>query len=251
MATPASEGAEIRRPVPYVSFSALRKLLERMVSEGAPPGRVDRTYLTGMSGGYQNQITAALRALGLVDALSSPTRELMSLVSNLEAELPAFMQRSIAILYPEANALAQRNGSAGQLADVFRSEYGIQGSTLENAIRFYLDACAFAGVPTGTHFKAPVRARKSPAKKVPQPKVDAPFGPVRAPADQPHPAMAMPSSTERVDLASGGHLVLTMAVDLFALDEKDRAFVFDIIDRVKGYKSERDAPTLLRDFDSE
>lgn len=230
------ESASPERRVPYVSFSAFQKLLRRIAEEGGPPDRIDRTYLTGMSGGYQAQILASLRALGLIDAEGSPTQELTVLSRSLDGELQGFMQRSVELLYPEAVELAKRRGSAGQLHEIFRQEYGLSGSTLESAIRFYLDASTFAGVAVSPNFRPPARARARKAAKVTAPSGKAPST-TTVTQHQSAPSMgSMPTSTQRVDLASGGNLVLTMAADVFALSEKDRQFVFEIVDKVRAYR---------------
>ncbi len=234
-----SERTEQRRLAPYVSFAAFRKLLDRMAGEHGPPGRIDRSYLTGMSGGYQAQLLAALRSLELIDSEGVPTQELKRLTADLEAELPGFMQRRVALLYPEAVALAEANGSAGQLAEAFRSVFGFTGSTLESAIRFYLDASQFAGMRLSAHFRPPTRGRKARVRRSPTPsstKATAPRVRDDAQSTPPPTVGAVPSSTQRVELSSGGNLVLTMSVDLFSLTDDDRTFVFDIVDRVKAYK---------------
>jgi len=224
--------------VPYVSFVAVKKQLERMAGEHGPPGRVDRSYLTGMSGGYQGQILSALRSLDLINSDGVPTDELGRLVAALDAELPAFMQRKVAVLYPDAVDLAKQNGTAGQLHDLFRQQYGITGSTLDSAIRFYLEASKFAGLPVSTHFRPPSRTRK--ARKAAPSNTRAKEASAGATSSPEAPKIGtMPSSTQRVELGSGGSLVVTMSVDLFSLTDDDRTFVFDIIDRMKKY---RDAP---------
>lgn len=236
--TTATEPVEARRYVPYVSFATLQNLLIRMANEGAPPDRIDRSYLSGMSGGYQAQLLGAMRALGLIDLEGAPTAELHTLTTVLDREFPGFMQRQISQLYPEANALTR--GTALQLNDVFKEQYGISGSTIQGAIRFYLDACKFAGVEVSPHFKAPTRARSTSALRRPQPMTSG-----KRPSGGRKPGTATTvafsntsaSNTERVELNSGGSLTLTMTLDLFALSQEDRAFVFDLIDRVQGYKA--------------
>lgn len=237
MAEPQEQEAK-RLPPPYVSFTTLRKQLERMARQGVP-NRVDRSYLHGMSGGYQNQIFAALKGLGLTDDVGAPTADLESLVESgemeLDLELGLFLQKKINELYPEMLDLAAKNGTAAQLATLFREKYGIGGTTLSAAIRFYLEASKFAGMPVGALFKVPPRASRATgvrkaAKKAPQGAATA------SPPVSPDPSSVSPmASTLRVPLSSGGSVVLTTAVDLVALSPDDRTFVFELIDKVKGY----------------
>lgn len=223
------------RRVPYVSFTAFKKLLDRMTGEVGPPNRVDRTYLVGMSGGYQAQLLAALRALGLIDEAGRSTPTLRSLTHALDQELPGFMQQQVQLLYPEAVELAAANGSAGELHDLFRQHYGVSGSTLESAVRFYLDASAFAGMQVSPHFRAPTRAKARKTPKMTPMKTATTRASEPTTSDQPTMGV-MPSSTQRVNLASGGNLVLTMTADLFSLTDSDRDFVFGIVDQVRSYR---------------
>lgn len=234
-----------QRTAPYVSFGALRKLLDRMADEHGAPGRVDRSYLPGMSGGYQSQLLSSLRSLGLIDTDGTPSTDLKTIVSDLDTEFPAFMQRTVEMLYPEAVALARSNGSQGQLEESFRSVFGFSGSTLESAIRFYLDASQFAGMPVSAHFRAP--ARPKPRRRAAPSKTKASKPADGDTADSPEqPRLgAMPSSTQRVELSSGGSLVVTMTVDLFSLTDADRTFVFDIVDKMKSYKDVAQPPKDL------
>jgi len=51
----------------------------------------------------------------------------------------------------------------------------------------------------------------------------------------PTPRAARGGARNTVTLASGGTLTLALSVDLFALSENDRKFVFGLIDQVTGY----------------
>jgi hypothetical protein len=44
--------------------------------------------------------------------------------------------------------------------------------------------------------------------------------------------------TRTVRLKSGGRVTLTASFDLFALGAEDRAFVFDLVDRLQRYGGE-------------
>ena len=205
-----------------------------MVEQGRPPGRIDRSYLQGMSGGYQSQILAALKSLGLTDADQRPTAELERLVAE-PSQLPSYLMTRLPTLYPEAIALAAEHGTQGQLEEVFRSKWGLSGNTLREAIRFYLDASALAGMPTSPNFRVPARSIRP--KGEPRPAKRASTSPAKAPAKTAAetPLVTTPTSTQRITLASGGSVMLTIAVDLFGLSESDRVFVFDLVDKLRTY----------------
>lgn len=222
-----------RPQVPYVSFATFRKLIERMHEEGGPPARIDRSYLSGMSGGYQAQVLVALRTFGLTTEDGHPTDSLRSIAANPDQELIPHLQQEAHFLYPEMMDLAARNGTAAQLAQLFRDKYAISGSTLTGAIRFYLAVSEFAGLPIGKHFKAPKRAsRATPDKKTAS---TSPRRPRLVRPELDMPIAASQANTIRVPLSSGGQIVLTTAVDLMELSSEDRTFVFDLIDKAKAY----------------
>jgi hypothetical protein len=51
------------------------------------------------------------------------------------------------------------------------------------------------------------------------------------------------SARYRVDLASGGHVEVSIRADVFALDAADRALVFELVDLLKEHgQPEREAP---------
>jgi hypothetical protein len=137
---------------PYISFRTLLNLIERMADEGIPR-RIDRSYLGGLSGGYQTQVMAALRGLGLIGDEGAVQDRLIELVGS-----PTDRQELIgAILrerYPEAVRLGAANATQGELEDSFRP-FGITGATLRKAVVFYLHAAQFAGIPVSPFFKAP------------------------------------------------------------------------------------------------
>jgi hypothetical protein len=160
---------------PYISFRTLLNLVERMANEGIPR-RIDRSYLGGLSGGYQTQVMAALRGLGLINDEGTVQPRLVELVGQ-----PSERQTLIAAIlrerYPEAVRLGAANATQGELEDSFRP-FGITGATLRKAVAFYLHAAEFAGIPVSPFFKPPStssegrttgrrRTRTTAAKTVP------------------------------------------------------------------------------------
>lgn len=140
---------------PYISFTTLIGLLDRMRDDGGAPPQIDPSYLHTFSGGYRAQVIAALKSLGLVDDKGVVLDALTTLVEapDREAREPniADMLRH---LYPEPVRLGGINATQGQLLEAFR-EYGINGDTLRKGIAFYLAAAKYAKVPISKHFKVP------------------------------------------------------------------------------------------------
>jgi hypothetical protein len=164
----SSTDGEVTAP-PYISFRTILNLVERMADEGLPP-RIDRSYLSKLSGGYQGQVLAALRWLNLVDDEGRVQESLIGLVQN-----PSEHGERIGVIirerYPEAVSLGQQNATQGQLEEEFRKS-GIGGATLRKATSFYLHAAAFGGIPVSPYFKAsaPQAGRRTPQRRKPRAK---------------------------------------------------------------------------------
>lgn len=169
-------------PPPYFAFKTLTNMIQKMEEHG-PPNRVDRTFLTGMSGAGQTQFIAGLKSLGLIaEGNGAVQPRLIQMVSDADGR-PALMGQMLRERYPEAVALGEGNATTGELVEVFKA-YGVQGDTARKAIAFYLQAAKYAGdIPLSPNFKTPTvssgggggRKRGRPAKKdVPEvvPKLD-------------------------------------------------------------------------------
>jgi Family of unknown function (DUF5343) len=136
---------------PYISFSQLENVFERMRNEGVP-ARVDRSYLSSWSGSAQAQFLKAARSLELLDEHGRPSETLKRLVSEPEAR-PTIIGELLHAKYPDAIALG-KDATQSQLDEVFRNYDGISGSTTRKAITFYLHAAKFAGIQLSPFFKA-------------------------------------------------------------------------------------------------
>ena len=144
-------------PPPYFAFKTLTNTITKMEEHGPPP-RIDRTFLTGMSGAGQTQFLAGLKSLGLIDDDGVVQPKLVEMVNNPD-ERPALMGQVLRERYPEAVELGSGNATTGQLIEVFNG-YGVQGDTARKAIAFYLHAAKYAGdIPVSPNFKTPTVAR--------------------------------------------------------------------------------------------
>ena len=96
-----------RPPPPYFAFKTLTNTIEKMEEHG-PPNRVDRTFLTGMSGAAQTQFIAGLKSLGLIsnDEKGIVQPALMELVNNPD-DRPALIGQAVAGALP-GSCLARR-----------------------------------------------------------------------------------------------------------------------------------------------
>lgn len=159
-------------PPAYFAFKTLTNLIVRMEEHGPPP-RIDRTFLSGMSGAGQTQFLAGLKSLGLIDEEGATQPTLIDLV-NRPGDRPRLIGQMLRSCYPEAVELGKTAATTGQLVEVF-NDYGVRGDTARKAIAFYLNAANYAGdIPLSPHFKTPTvtssgapRRRGRPARAAP------------------------------------------------------------------------------------
>jgi hypothetical protein len=137
---------------PYISFKTLTNLLERL-QQTHLPRRIDRSYLDGMSGGYQTQVIAALRWLDLIGEKGEVTPVLAQLATSPESR-PQIIAELLRARYLSVFALSDANATQGQLEEAFR-DFGVSGSTLRRAVAFFLHAARYAEIPVSPHFKTP------------------------------------------------------------------------------------------------
>jgi uncharacterized protein DUF5343 len=206
---------------PYISFTQLENVLDRMRSEGIP-ARIDRSYLGSWSGSMQGHFLTATSSLGLRDEHGRPTDYLKRLVAEPD-NAPEIVGEILKEKYPEAIALGQ-DATQQQLEDVFRNYDGISGGTTRKAITFFLHATKFAGIPTSPFFKAP---RSSPKKAS---RNSRPKGRRSAPAPEPEPTPAATSAPS--DPLEGLHpAIVTLVKELPAFEDGEGKPEFSSVKR--------------------
>lgn len=207
-----------RRVVPYVPFKTFFTALDTL--ERGIPNQLDRSVWPSYSGAIQGQLLAAFRFLGLMDEDHRPTAALRELAADGERR-PA-LRRLLEKHYQRVVALDLTRTSPRQLEEAMR-EYGVSGATHKKAVSFFLQAAQYAGLPLSVLLKAKTRSSG--------------FGHRRGaiPAEAAGAKAAVAPMTKTVRLKTGGTVTLTASLDLFSLGAEDRAFVFDLIDRLQQY----------------
>src|SRR6266511_782790 len=104
---------------PYFAFKTLLNTLEDMKKRGIP-NRIDRTFLTGMSGAGQTQFLHGLRSLGLLDGGGVPSNEFKEMVNGSSKDRQRVLGDVLRRRYPEAVELGKTNATTGELVEVFR-----------------------------------------------------------------------------------------------------------------------------------
>jgi hypothetical protein len=176
LAMPDAPEAPTKWVPPYISFRTLLNVLDRMQTEGVPP-RIDRGFLDNLSGGYQTQVLATLKALDLIgdDGEVKPLLEELATKPNERKErIGGVVKR----FYPAQVGLGAINATRLQLDEEFK-KYEITGATLRKAVAFFLHAANYADIPLSPYFgkvttasvgrKAPRKRRQTPPTPTPSP----------------------------------------------------------------------------------
>ncbi len=123
----------------------------------------------------------------------------------------------------------------------FEAGFGVDGDVKKKAVRFFLQAAKASGMPLSKFLQDQTRASSGPRKKrgsTARKDADPLLGDDDADGDDETP----PKGTKKtITLKSGGELSIALSVDLFELSTTDRTFVFDLIDKLRGYGTEDSA----------
>ncbi len=220
---------------PYVSYRTFSNFLAELRARGVP-SRIDRSVMAHKSGTIQSQLLLTLAYLGLVKGSGQITPRLQKLLESEEAERKALLREIIQTSYDFAfdGDFGLKTATSNQAEEVFQKT-GASGETVRRCIAFFLAAAKDSGIPVSSYIK-PHGRRKSTSRK-------------RARSSQNTPPTALfpiddsegGGESKRVRLKSGGTLRLELSLDIFDLDEKDREFIFRLIDELKEYEKDSKA----------
>ena len=153
----------------YGSFKTLISVANETRDEvGHVPLRVDRSYMSKLSGSAANEMIATLRFFGLVAGEKAEPTELFEqfVMASDDARKPVLermVRQAYAFLLDAPNFNIER-ATAQQVHEIFRSQ-GINGSTLARAVSLFLSAAKEAGIKVSPSVKPPKLANGSRAKK--------------------------------------------------------------------------------------
>ena len=209
----------------YVAFRTFQTALE-VLDQGLPP-RIDTSVWPTLAGSVRGQLIPAFKFLGLIDAEKEVLPQLTRLIAAKEDERVPVLRRIMERSYPTIIEIGQTNASSRQLHEAMR-EYNVKGDTLDKAVRFYLKAAVYCGLPVSSLWKKRKRARRGgirrKARPVPKEQLPLPSVPLAEPG-----MMA-------ITLRSGGSVQLVVTVDVTKLSDDDRDFVFELIDKMHAYE---------------
>ena len=124
------------------------------------------------SGSISYSILATLKFFKLIDESGKPSQELIALVKAADEErgplLKGIIERGYSPLFRPTVQLTTM--TAGEFDELMRSEYNVQGSTIDKVAAFFLSASKAAGIPVSAHLVArkPIAASSSAKKSAKQ-----------------------------------------------------------------------------------
>lgn len=219
-----------KKTAAYVPWGTFKNALDRLASIGLP-GRIDRSVFGGLAGGTQTQLIAAMRFLGLIDEDHSPSKILREVTSKNESDRKLLLRHIFKSAYADLFQLDLRTASLDQVQEVLARAYGVTGSTLSKAVRFFLAGAKDLDIELSPFLDETKKKNGAPRSNG--------LGRRRAKkilARNPPPPQKPPGTSRTVPLMSGGTLTISADLDLFSLSAEDRAFVFKLIDDLERYE---------------
>ena len=125
------------------------------------------------------------------------------------------------------------DASSSQVEELFQRT-GSSGETLRRSISFFLSLAREAGIPVSPYIKPHRNKRKRHTPSPPTTGIETTVLPETGKII-PYPD----SSSKEILFSSGGNLRMEMRVNIFDLNAKDRKFIFEMVDVVKSYESNK------------
>ena len=215
---------------PYVSYRTFSNFLAELQARGLP-SRIDRSVMSHKSGTIQSQLLLTLHYLDLVKGTGQPTQRLRKLLESEEAERKRVLREIIQTSYQFAldSTSGLKTATSHQAEEVFQKT-GASGETVRRCIAFFLAAAKDSGIPVSSYIK-PHSRRKARSRKRGRVSHKPPEAALSSLPDS-----EVGGESREVTLKSGGVLKLELAINVFDLDERDREFIFRLIDELKEYE---------------
>lgn len=145
-------------PAPYISWKTFTAFLDHVHEK--VPAKVDASVLRNLSGTTRSQLLSALRFLALIEPDGTVRKDLRELLNAhktdvWKSDLGSFINEAYAPIVGDMNI---EEATENMLRERFRKEGGVEGTTVDNAMRFYLAALKDAGIPYSPHLKIRQRA---------------------------------------------------------------------------------------------
>jgi len=137
---------------PYVAWRTFINFISSLRETGLP-SQINRSVMSNLSYSTQAQLLAALRSLGMTDAIGTPTQTLAQLVEGSEENQAIVIKQMLNDRYGFVlKTLDLARATPDELEKQFR-EIGITGSTVDRAVAFFLGAAEAASLQLSPHLK--------------------------------------------------------------------------------------------------
>jgi Family of unknown function (DUF5343) len=233
----------ITETAPYGTAVAITKIMETYRETGLGGGPITSELVTRMSMGTEvaRRAVLSLRLLELIDDDGNPTPNFIAFKQAPAAEYRQVFANLLIEAYAQIFAVLGRDlagKTQTEIEDAFRTFK--QASLRKRMVTCFIGLCQYAGImeaPAGAGTPKP-KVRKTPPAGTRSRRQD---------VDPPPPPPLTPTVDTKgkatvASLESGGTVTLTVSTELVDLTIRDREFVFDLIDRVKGYGEQKALP---------
>jgi len=162
----SNDTQEKKQPAPYISWKTFTAFIAGI--HGKVPAQVDASILRNMSGTARSQLLSTLKFLGLVDpdGITQDTLKKIADCYNTDRWKPMlaeFLGNSYRRIVGD---LDLASATPAMLRERFRNNGGVDGGTIDSALRFYLSALRDAGVQFSDHLVIRQRAPKGTGTRV-------------------------------------------------------------------------------------
>jgi hypothetical protein len=156
----ASDEQGKKAPTPYIAWKTFIAFIASI--HGKVPAQVDASILRNMSGTHRSQLLSALKFLNLIDAdgIAQDNLKKLADIYNTEQWKPALAQFLGHAYKHVVTDLNLDSATPAMLRDRFKSNGGVDGGTVDSALRFYLSGLKEAEVKFSDHLNIRQRAPK-------------------------------------------------------------------------------------------
>lgn len=146
-----NDAKEKRLPAPYIAWKSFTSFLANM--KGKLPEQIDTSVLTTMSGTAKSQLLSALKFLDLIwpDGTVKDSLKKLSETYNTpkwKEVLGAFLKNAYGSVITDLNIVT---ATPAMLRERFKNFGGVEGTTIDNAMRFYISGLKEAEIPFSPH----------------------------------------------------------------------------------------------------
>lgn len=232
---------ERKYPAAYLPLATLLTAFDHLKAIGIPNKIESRTF-PSMSSQSTSQLLSALKFFELIEDDGTPKPLLYELVQKPE-ERKTLIRQLIETHYPDIVEKDFAKLTVTELDGALAGKrYNVQGDTRKKAKTFLLKAAQFAGFTVHPLLTKVTRTRRREGgRRAGQAAGNTNGGAASVNEDLGAPPVTPIKETQQgsqrtIQLRRGGSLELLLDVNILALKGEDRAFVFDLIDKIDAYE---------------